>query len=126
MLLQKERLRSLMVRSLTGDAPCYQLFLKELSAHLRSCLRKRPGALTGGNRGSRAGASFGDPQSTSHVRRQAAADRVGARHRFVCSAPGVLLKGYGASEVAADTWPVMVFACLAACLAVASYRRRLN
>jgi DNA-directed RNA polymerase specialized sigma24 family protein len=34
-----------MVRSLTGDAPCYQLFLKELSAHLRSFLRKRLGRL---------------------------------------------------------------------------------
>ena len=44
MLLQEERLRSLMVRSLTGDAPCYQLFLKELSAHLRSFLRKRLGS----------------------------------------------------------------------------------
>jgi RNA polymerase sigma-70 factor (ECF subfamily) len=45
MLLQEERLRSLMVRSLAGDAPCYQLFLKELSAHLRSFLRKRLGRL---------------------------------------------------------------------------------
>jgi len=34
-----------MVRSLTGDAPCYQLFLKELSAHLRSFLRRRLGHL---------------------------------------------------------------------------------
>ena len=41
MLLQEERLRGLMVRSLTGDAPCYQLFLKELSAHLRSFLKRR-------------------------------------------------------------------------------------
>ena len=34
-----------MVRSLAGDAPCYQLFLKELSAHLRSFLRRRLGRL---------------------------------------------------------------------------------
>ena len=45
---------------------------------------------------------------------------------FVRSARGVLLKGYGASQVAAETWPVVVFACLSACIAVASYRRRLN
>jgi ABC-2 type transport system permease protein len=45
---------------------------------------------------------------------------------FVRSARGVLLKGYGASEVLAETWPIAVFACLAACIAIASYRRRLN
>lgn len=45
---------------------------------------------------------------------------------FVRSARGVLLKGYGASEVLTETWPVAVFACLAACIAVASYRRKLN
>ncbi len=45
---------------------------------------------------------------------------------FVRSARGVLLKGYGASEVLTETWPVLIFACLAACIAVASYRRRLN
>jgi ABC-2 type transport system permease protein len=45
---------------------------------------------------------------------------------FVRSARGVLLKGYGALEVLKETWPVAVFACLAACIAVASYRRKLN
>ncbi len=45
---------------------------------------------------------------------------------FVRSARGVLLKGYGASEVLTETWPIPVFACLAACIALASYRRRLN
>lgn len=45
---------------------------------------------------------------------------------FVRSARGVLLKGYGAAEVLTETWPVVVFAGLAACIAVASYRRRLN
>jgi hypothetical protein len=45
---------------------------------------------------------------------------------FVRSARGVLLKGYGASEVLTETWPIAVFACLAACIAVASSRRRLN
>ena len=45
---------------------------------------------------------------------------------FVRSARGVLLKGYGASEILTETWPVLIFACLAACIAVASYRRRLN
>jgi ABC-2 type transport system permease protein len=45
---------------------------------------------------------------------------------FVRGARGVLLKGYGASEVLAETWPVAAFGCLAAGIAVASYRRRLN
>jgi ABC-2 type transport system permease protein len=45
---------------------------------------------------------------------------------FVRSARGVLLKGYGASEVAAEMWPVAVFALTAAAIAVMSYRRRLN
>jgi ABC-2 type transport system permease protein len=45
---------------------------------------------------------------------------------FVRTARGVLLKGYGASEVAAQMWPVGVFALAAAGVAVASYRRRLN
>jgi ABC-2 type transport system permease protein len=45
---------------------------------------------------------------------------------FVRSARGVLLKGYGASEVAAEMWPVGVFALAAAVAAVASYRRRLS
>jgi ABC-2 type transport system permease protein len=45
---------------------------------------------------------------------------------FVRSARGVLLKGYGASEVLTETWPVVIFTCLAACVAVAFYRRRVN
>lgn len=44
---------------------------------------------------------------------------------FVRSARGVLLKGYGASEVAAEMWPVAVFTLAAAGVAIASYRRRL-
>jgi ABC-2 type transport system permease protein len=45
---------------------------------------------------------------------------------FVRSARGVLLKGYGASEVVAEMWPVALFALAAAGVAIASYRRRLN
>ena len=45
---------------------------------------------------------------------------------FVRSARGVLLKGDGASEVLTEIWPVAVFTCLAACVAVAFYRRRVN
>jgi ABC-2 type transport system permease protein len=45
---------------------------------------------------------------------------------FVRSARGVLLKGYGASEVVAEMWPVALFALAAAGIAIASYRRRLN
>jgi ABC-2 type transport system permease protein len=45
---------------------------------------------------------------------------------FVRSARGVLLKGYGASEVVAEMWPVAVFALAAAGVAIASYRRRLS
>jgi len=41
MQLQEERLRSLMLQSLTGDAASYRLFLGELTAHLRLFLRKR-------------------------------------------------------------------------------------
>jgi RNA polymerase sigma-70 factor (ECF subfamily) len=41
MQLTEERLRSLMLRSLSGDGACYRLFLDELSLHLRSFLRRR-------------------------------------------------------------------------------------
>jgi len=37
----EERLRSLLLRGLAGDAPAYRAFLQELSAHLRGYLRKR-------------------------------------------------------------------------------------
>ncbi|CAB1369141.1 sigma-70 family RNA polymerase sigma factor [Denitratisoma oestradiolicum] len=37
----EERLQSLLVRGLAGDAHAYHAFLKELSAHLRAFLRKR-------------------------------------------------------------------------------------
>src|SRR5262245_4317973 len=37
----EERLRSLLVRGLAGDAVAYHVFLQELSAHLRAFLRKR-------------------------------------------------------------------------------------
>src|ERR1700719_5151727 len=43
---------------------------------------------------------------------------------FVRSARGVLLKGYGSSEVLTATWLVVIFTCLAACAAVVFYRRR--
>jgi RNA polymerase sigma-70 factor (ECF subfamily) len=41
MQLTEERLRSLMLQSLTGDAAAYRVFLDELSTHLRSFLRRR-------------------------------------------------------------------------------------
>ena len=41
MPLIEERLRSLMLRSLAGDASSYHIFLGELATHLRSFLRKR-------------------------------------------------------------------------------------
>jgi len=39
--LKEERLRSLLIRGLVGDVPAYHLFLGELTAHLRSFLRRR-------------------------------------------------------------------------------------
>lgn len=39
--VKEERLRTLFVKGLGGDANAYQVFLKELSAHLRAFLRKR-------------------------------------------------------------------------------------
>src|ERR1700721_3728352 len=41
MQLKEERLRSLLIRGLLGDASAYHLFLSELTAHLRSFLRRR-------------------------------------------------------------------------------------
>jgi RNA polymerase sigma-70 factor (ECF subfamily) len=41
MALIEEHFRSLMLRSLAGDAASYRLFLDELATHLRSFLRKR-------------------------------------------------------------------------------------
>ena len=41
MQLTEERLRSLMLRSLSGDGASYRVFLDELSLHLRSFLRRR-------------------------------------------------------------------------------------
>jgi RNA polymerase sigma-70 factor (ECF subfamily) len=41
MQLTEERLRSLMLQSLSGDGASYRLFLDELSLHLRSFLRRR-------------------------------------------------------------------------------------
>jgi RNA polymerase sigma-70 factor (ECF subfamily) len=41
MHLTEERLRSLMIQSLTGDGASYRVFLDELSLHLRSFLRRR-------------------------------------------------------------------------------------
>ena len=38
---KEERLRELLVRSLAGDNAAYQVFLTELSAHLRAFLRRR-------------------------------------------------------------------------------------
>jgi len=52
MPLIEERLRSLMLRSLAGDASSYHIFLRELATHLRSFLRNRmarlPEILDGG------------------------------------------------------------------------------
>ena len=41
MQLIEERLRSLMLQGLAGDAAAYRLFLDELTRHLRSYLRRR-------------------------------------------------------------------------------------
>src|ERR1700677_3843657 len=41
MHLTEERLRSLMLQSLSGDGASYRVFLDELSLHLRSFLRRR-------------------------------------------------------------------------------------
>lgn len=41
MSTSEDRLRDLLVRGFTGDAPAYHAFLKELSAHLRAFLRRR-------------------------------------------------------------------------------------
>src|SRR6266404_4555390 len=41
MQLKEDRLRSLLIRGLVGDPSAYHLFLGELSAHLRSFLRRR-------------------------------------------------------------------------------------
>ena len=41
MQLTEERLRSLMLQSLSGDGASYRMFLDELSLHLRSFLRRR-------------------------------------------------------------------------------------
>lgn len=41
MQLIEERLRSLMLQSLAGDAAAYRMFLDELTTHLRSYLRRR-------------------------------------------------------------------------------------
>jgi RNA polymerase sigma-70 factor (ECF subfamily) len=39
--VSEDRLKSLLVRGLAGDATAYHAFLKELSAHLRAFLRRR-------------------------------------------------------------------------------------
>lgn len=39
--MKEERLRSLLIRGLAGDATAYHIFLGELAAHLRSFLRRR-------------------------------------------------------------------------------------
>ena len=41
LLAKEQRLRSLLQGGLAGDAAAYQSFLRELSAHLRSFLRRR-------------------------------------------------------------------------------------
>src|ERR1700736_476394 len=41
MQLKEERLRSLLIRGVLGDASAYHMFLGELTAHLRSFLRRR-------------------------------------------------------------------------------------
>src|SRR5580693_1983676 len=46
MQLKEERLRSLLIRGLVGDASAYHLFLGELTAHLRSFLRRRMSRLS--------------------------------------------------------------------------------
>ena len=45
---------------------------------------------------------------------------------FVRATRGVLLKGAGASHVVGEMWPVALFALLAAVVALAAYRRRLD
>ena len=45
MQLIEERLRSLMLQSLAGDAATYRIFLDQLTLHLRSYLRRRLGGL---------------------------------------------------------------------------------
>jgi len=45
MQLIEERLRSLMLQTLAGDAAAYRMFLDELTTHLRSYLRRRLGGL---------------------------------------------------------------------------------
>jgi RNA polymerase sigma-70 factor (ECF subfamily) len=45
MQLIEERLRSLMLQSLAGDAAAHRMFLDELTARLRSYLRRRLGGL---------------------------------------------------------------------------------
>jgi RNA polymerase sigma-70 factor, ECF subfamily len=45
MQLIEDRLRSLMLQSLAGDAAAHRIFLDELTAHLRSYLRRRLGGL---------------------------------------------------------------------------------
>jgi RNA polymerase sigma-70 factor, ECF subfamily len=47
MQLIEERLRSFMLQSLAGDAAAYRMFLDELTARLRSYLRRRLGGLPG-------------------------------------------------------------------------------
>jgi ABC-2 type transport system permease protein len=45
---------------------------------------------------------------------------------FVRATRGVLLKGEGASRVVCEMWPVALFALLAAAVALAAYRRRID
>jgi RNA polymerase sigma-70 factor (ECF subfamily) len=45
MQLKEERLRSLLIRGLVGDAAAYHIFLGELTAHLRSFVRRRLASL---------------------------------------------------------------------------------
>jgi RNA polymerase sigma factor (sigma-70 family) len=47
MQLIEERLRSLMLQSLAGDAATYRIFLDQLTTHLRSYLRRRLAGLPG-------------------------------------------------------------------------------
>ena len=41
MSASEDRLRDLLIRCLTGDAPAYRMFLKKLNAHLRAFPRGR-------------------------------------------------------------------------------------
>jgi ABC-2 type transport system permease protein len=45
---------------------------------------------------------------------------------FVRAARGVLLKGQDAALVAQEMWPVALFGLVAAALALAAYRRRID